>query len=85
MPYKNIGQKCPKNKGADMGIKKDKFSNEFKKVKFDEYGLVKDKKYEELTLIIEEAIMDDDTPEWKRKLAFAVDKELYPEDYKEEE
>ena len=66
-------------------MKKDKFSNEFKKIKFDKYGLVKDEKYEELTLIIEEAIIDDDTPEWKRKLAFAVDKELYPEEYKEEE
>ena len=61
-----------------QAMKKNKFSNEFKNVKEDE-------KYEELTLIIEEAIVDDDTPEWKRKLAFAVDRRLNPEDYKEEE
>tara|TARA_R100001594_G_scaffold89862_1_gene124343 strand:- start:9007 stop:9219 length:213 start_codon:yes stop_codon:yes gene_type:complete len=63
--------------------KNKKFSNEFKNIKFDKHGLVKDEKYEELSLIIEEAILDDDTPEWKKKLAIAVDKEIYQESYKD--
>lgn len=63
-------------------MKKNKFSW-IKNIKRDERGWVDDERYEELTILIGDAIDDEDTPEWKRKLAFAVDKELYAEEYKE--
>ena len=58
-------------------MKKNKFSNHFKEIKFNEKLIAVDDKHKDFIDIIEEAILDDDTPEWKRKLARAVNKELH--------
>ena len=65
---------------VDKTKEKKKFSNEFKEIKFNKNFSLVDEKYENLMGIVEEAILDDDTPEWKRKLALAVDKEIFPQD-----
>ena len=62
---------------VDKTKKRKKFSTEFKKIELNKYGLAVDKQYEELALLVEDAIVDNDIPEWKRKLASAVYKELY--------
>jgi 2,3-bisphosphoglycerate-independent phosphoglycerate mutase len=64
-------------------MKKDKFSKELKDL---EYGT---EEYDEFYLRLEE-IEDkhdgwENLPEWKKKLIKAVDKEIHPEAYKEEE
>ena len=65
---------------VDKIEEKKKFSSEFKEIKFNKNFSLVDEKYENLMGIVEEAILDDDTPEWKRKLALAVDKEIFPQD-----
>ena len=62
---------------VDKTKKRKKFSTEFKEIKLNKYGIAVDEQYEELILLIEDAEVDNDIPEWKRKLASAVYKELY--------
>ena len=62
---------------VDKTKKRKKFSTELKKIKLNRYGLAVDEQYEDFTVLIGDAVIDNDIPEWKRKLASAVYEELY--------
>ena len=74
MPFPFKKKVIKDNKRGKNMVDKTKKNKKLSKV-FQEIG-ANEEKYFELHLLLEDAIVDDDTPQWKRKLAKAVYKEI---------